>query len=73
MEQRFGHDFSRVRVHSEGEAAEGARSRGALAYTVGAVVAFAPGQYRPWRITGMRLLAHELAHVVQQGGKDYSR
>jgi len=68
MEQRFGHDFSRVRVHSEGEAAEGARTRGALAYTVGADVVFAPGQYQPWQVTGMRVLAHELAHVVQQGG-----
>ena len=68
MEQRFGHDFSRVRVHSEGEVADGARARGALAYTVGADVVFAPGQYQPWRVAGMRLLAHELAHVVQQSG-----
>jgi Domain of unknown function (DUF4157) len=55
-------------VHSEGAAADGARARGALAYTVGTDVVFAPGSFQPWRPGGMRLLAHELAHVVQQTG-----
>jgi hypothetical protein len=68
MEQRFSHDFSGVRVHSEDEVADAARARGALAYTVGTDVFFAPGQYQPQRAAGLRLLAHELAHVVQQSG-----
>jgi pyrrolidone-carboxylate peptidase len=68
MEPRFGHDFSHVRVHSDGRAAESAKSVNALAYTVGNHVAFGAGQYRPQSNDGRRLLAHELAHVVQQSG-----
>lgn len=68
MEPRFGHDFSAVRVHSDGRAAESARTVNALAYTVGSHVAFGAGQYQPGSEAGRRLLAHELAHVVQQGG-----
>jgi hypothetical protein len=67
METRFGHDFGRVRVHADARAAESARAVGALAYTVGPQVVFAAGQYRPESSAGRRLLAHELAHVVQQG------
>jgi hypothetical protein len=66
MEPRFGHDFTKVRVHTDGRAAESARSVSALAYTVGSHVVFAPGQYQPVTATGQRLLAHELAHVAQQ-------
>jgi hypothetical protein len=68
VEPRFGHDFSRVRVHADAEAADSARAVNALAYTVGHHVVFGSGQYAPWSSAGRRLLAHELAHVVQQGG-----
>ncbi len=69
MEPRFGHDFSRVRVHAGGQAAESARAVNALAYTVGNDVVFETGRYAPQSAQGQRLLAHELAHVVQQGGR----
>jgi len=68
MENRFGHDFSGVRVHTDNRAAESARSVNALAYTVGRDVVFGAGQYSPQSFSGRRLLAHELAHVVQQAG-----
>lgn len=67
LEPRFGHDFSRVRVHTGSRAAESARAVSARAYTVGSHVVFAQGQYAPHRAAGRGLLAHELAHVVQQG------
>ena len=66
MEPRFGHDFSRVRVHTDAKAAESARAVNALAYTVGREVVFGAGQYRPASVSGRRLLAHELTHVAQQ-------
>ena len=66
MEPRFGHDFSGVRVHTDGKAAESAKSVNALAYTVGRNVVFGTGQYAPGTGEGRRLLAHELTHVVQQ-------
>jgi hypothetical protein len=66
MESRFGHDFSHVRVHADGRAAESARAVNALAYTVGRNVVFGAGQYQPGTSEGKRLLAHELAHTVQQ-------
>jgi hypothetical protein len=68
MESRFAHDFSGVRVHSDERAADSARSVNALAYTVGRDVVFGAGQYTPGTMAGKRLLAHELTHVVQQGG-----
>lgn len=61
-------DFSHVRVHTDGRAAESARSVGAMAYTVGDRVVFGAGRFAPGTAGGRRLLAHELAHVVQQGG-----
>jgi hypothetical protein len=64
---RFGFDFSEVRIHTDGEAARSARRFNALAYTAGADIAFGEGQYAPGTAAGRRLLAHELAHVVQQG------
>ena len=67
MEARFGHQFSDVRVHADTKAAQAARSVGALAYTVGPHVVFGAGQYSPSTKSGRKLLAHELAHVVQQG------
>ncbi len=66
MESRFGHDFSRVRVHTDSKAGESARAVNALAYTVGQHVVFGGGQFAPGTRTGDHLLAHELSHVVQQ-------
>ena len=66
-EARFGHDFSRVRVHADAQAASSAESIGASAYTVGSDVVFGTDRYSPGTPAGRRLLAHELAHVVQQG------
>ncbi len=70
FEPRFGHDFSRVRVHTDAHAAASAELLNARAYTLGSDVVFGPGQYAPGTGEGRRLLAHELAHVVQQGGGD---
>jgi uncharacterized protein DUF4157 len=66
MEARLGHDFSDVRVHTGAKADESARSVNAHAYTVGSDVVFKTGQYAPETQAGMRTLAHELTHVVQQ-------
>jgi Domain of unknown function (DUF4157)/DNA/RNA non-specific endonuclease len=68
MERRFGHDFSRVRVHSGTVAAQSAREVKAHAYTVGQDIVFGAGQYAPDTLPGRKLLAHELTHVVQQEG-----
>jgi hypothetical protein len=68
MEQRFGHDFSQVRLHAGGAAERSARELSALAYTVGNHVVFGEGRYAPGTPAGQRLIAHELAHVVQQSG-----
>jgi hypothetical protein len=65
---RLGGDFSAVRVHDDADAHASARQVGANAYTVGQDLVFAAGQYRPAEPAGRRLIAHELAHVVQQGG-----
>jgi hypothetical protein len=67
MGARFGYDFSGVRLHTDARAAQSARAVQALAYTVGRDIVFGTGQYRPDTGPGMRVLAHELAHVVQQG------
>lgn len=68
LEPRFRCDFGDVRVHTDAPAAETTRSVNALAYTVGRDIVFAPAQYAPESHDGQRLLAHELAHVVQQQG-----
>jgi outer membrane protein OmpA-like peptidoglycan-associated protein len=68
FEPRFGHDFSKVRVHADALAAESARAVGALAYTLGPDVVFGAGQYAPTTDAGRSLIAHELTHVVQQRG-----
>ncbi|WP_051614132.1 eCIS core domain-containing protein [Paenibacillus sp. UNC217MF] len=65
MEPRFGHDFSCVRVHTDARAAESAREVNALAYTVGQDIVFGEGQHKPETTAGKKLMAHELAHVVQ--------
>jgi hypothetical protein len=66
MEPRFGYDFSHVRVHTDGKSAESARAVNAVAYTVGQDVVFSTGNFAPDNKQGKKLLAHELAHVVQQ-------
>lgn len=71
MEPRFGHDFSQVRIHADEKAAASARAVNALAYTVGRDVVFGVGNYAPSTPQGYKLLAHELTHVIQQGGVSY--
>jgi Domain of unknown function (DUF4157) len=66
FEPRFGYNLSGVRVHTDGRAAASAASIGASAYTAGSNIAFATGRYDPATSLGRSLLAHELAHVVQQ-------
>jgi hypothetical protein len=66
MSQRFGHDFSHVRVHTGSQAAASARDVHARAYTVGHDIVFGAGQFQPDLAHGKQLLAHELTHVVQQ-------
>ena len=69
MEPRLGWDLSRVRIYSDEAAIQSARSLGAAAYTVGSQIVL--GRAHPGAATpaGQHLLAHELAHVVQQGGR----
>src|SRR5262249_4571162 len=62
MERYFGTDFSDVRVHVGNDAA----SIGALAFTLGSDIYFAPEQYQPHTLYGRELLGHELTHVLQQ-------
>jgi hypothetical protein len=66
MEARLGHDFGHVRVHTDQEAARSASDIHASAYTFGQHVVMGAGSYQPHTPSGSRLLAHELAHVVQQ-------
>lgn len=65
-EQRFRRSFADVRVHTDDAAARSARAVGASAYTIGRHVVFDGGRFDPSSEPGRRLLAHELAHVVQQ-------
>jgi hypothetical protein len=69
FEPRFGHDFSKVRTHADARAAESAAAVNAHAYTVGSDIVFGGGQHAPGTERGKRLLAHELAHVVQQNSR----
>ena len=62
MENAFGADFSTVRVHTGPQA----ERLGALAFTVGTDIYFAPGRFQPDSMQGKQLLGHELAHVIQQ-------
>lgn len=68
MEPRFGRDFSHVRLHTDALASRSAKAVAARAYTVGPNIVFRSGEYAPDSVAGRTLLAHELAHVVQQGG-----
>jgi len=67
FEQRFGHDFSNVRIHSDDRASQSAKGINAHAYTTGQHIIFGAGHYSPDTHTGQKLLAHELTHVIQQG------
>ena len=73
MGARLGEDFSDVRIHQGGAAAESARAVNAHAYTVGSDVVFDAGQYDPSSPAGQRTLAHELTHVVQQRERSRER
>jgi Domain of unknown function (DUF4157) len=73
MGSRFGYDFSNVRIHQGGQAEQSARDVNAKAYTVGNNIVFGAGEYAPSTESGRRLVAHELAHVVQQGESHLSR
>jgi hypothetical protein len=68
MENRFGHDLSNVRIHTDVRARQSAHVINARAYTVGEHVVFASGFYQPDTEHGRVLLAHELAHTIQQEG-----
>ncbi|MET1080536.1 MAG: DUF4157 domain-containing protein [Pseudomonas sp.] len=68
MEDRFGSDFAGVRVHDDSAAAASARAVDAQAYTVGQHMVFDHGRYQPHSAEGRHLLAHELAHTLQQQG-----
>ena len=64
-----GYDFSQIRVHTDARATESARAVNALAYTVGNHIVFGSGQHAPGTVSGRRLLAHELTHVIQQSAQ----
>jgi hypothetical protein len=66
FEQRFGHDFSQVRVHSGSQSARLTNAVNARAFTVGRDVVFGADQYAPETQEGKKILAHELSHVIQQ-------
>jgi Domain of unknown function (DUF4157) len=66
FEPRFGRDFGAVRIHKNATATGSARSLDAVAYTVGTHIIFADGQFQPHSQSGQNLIAHELAHVLQQ-------
>jgi hypothetical protein len=68
LEGKLGDSFHDVRVHKDGEADAIARSVSANAFTTGSDVYFAEGQFKPESQEGKELIAHELAHVVQQRG-----
>lgn len=68
MSDRFGFDFSQVKIHDDERAAAATHSVDAMAYTLGKDIAFAPGTFQPSTPAGLFLIAHELSHVVQQDG-----
>jgi hypothetical protein len=72
MSSAFGHDFSGVRVHTDSRASALSSGLTARAFTIGTDVAFASGEYQPGTPVGDALIAHELAHVVQQSSATHS-
>jgi|GEM_PF-6953270 len=73
MEQAFDADFSRVRIHTDAQSDQLNQSIQAKAFTTGQDVFFRSGEYNPGSRDGQELIAHELAHVVQQGGGTMQR
>lgn len=69
FEPRFNQNFSSVRLHTEPKAARTAQEINAVAYTSGNHIIFSQGEYQPETGNGRRLMAHELTHVLQQGGR----
>ncbi len=67
MEQRFGADFSGIKIHSDNTAAALSNRLGAHASTTGNDIFFNSGKYSPETLSGKHLLAHELTHTIQQG------
>lgn len=68
FESRFGRDFTQVRIHTDTNAAESASRASAVAYTLGNHIIFGSARYAPNTYEGLKLIAHELTHTVQQGG-----
>ncbi|AUP79056.1 eCIS core domain-containing protein [Flavivirga eckloniae] len=73
MEDRFGVDFSEVRIHTNSQAIQMSQDLNAQAFTVGNDIYFNQGQYNPATNSGKHLLAHELTHTVQQGGSQVKK
>jgi hypothetical protein len=80
MSARFGHDFSKVRIHTDQRAGKAAEAMGSHAFALGGDIVFGEGRYQPGSRETDKLLAHELTHVVQQaqfgpaaGGQSVSR
>jgi hypothetical protein len=73
LQSAFGADFSNVRVHTDATAQQLSDNLNAHAFTIGSDIAFGPGEYQPGTVVGDALIAHELAHVMQQGGSSSSQ
>jgi hypothetical protein len=73
LEPQLGHDFGQVHIHTDARADKLSRQLGAKAFTTGNDVFFRDGAYQPGSDSGQGLIAHELAHVVQQGAARVSR
>ena len=73
MENRFGNDFSNVRIHTGSQAIQMSRELNAQAFTVGNDIYFNQGKYNPDTHSGKHLLAHELTHTIQQGNQNIQR
>jgi hypothetical protein len=69
MSSQMGYDFSGVKVHTDSESDQLNKALGAKAFTTGSDIYFSSGSYNPGSSEGQDLLAHELTHVVQQGGQ----
>lgn len=68
MENRFGNDFSSVKIHTGNQAVQMSKDVNAQAFTTGKDIYFNEGKYQPGSDSGKHLLAHELTHTIQQSG-----
>lgn len=73
FKSRMGHEFGNVKIHTDREAAQSAKTLNAKAYTIGEHIVFNEGQYQPETHEGKKLLAHELTHVLQQDKERISK